>query len=117
MERTVGYTYFGRVVLDLMEDRGFDQPGLARALSGRGHGDFAQQEISTWLRTPNVPHYAPGMLADVLDLDEAEDERFRWAYTYGRVHLSDEEIGDVERRLEAYRELRRRRRKGGGQLR
>jgi len=104
-------TYFGRVVAGFMEDRGLDQTGLVRRLEERGHRGIKQQEISKWLRDPSVPGYLPGMLRDAFGLDEEEDVAFQWAYTYGRVHLSDEEIGGVEKRLEAYRELRRKREK------
>jgi len=114
MPEAAGLTYFGRVVAGIMEDRGLDQMGLVRRLEEKGHRGIKQQEISRWLREPNVPGYIPGMLNDALDLDEEEDVTFQWAYTYGRVHLSDDEIEDVEKRLEAYRELRRRRQKGGG---
>jgi len=106
-----GLTYFGRVVADLMESRGLDQKGLARRLEEKGHRGIKQQEISKWLRDPSVPGYMPGMLKDAFDLDEEEDVTFQWAYTYGRVHLSDEEVGYLEKRLEAYRELRRKREK------
>jgi hypothetical protein len=104
-------TYFGRVVAGFMEDRGLDQKGLARRLEEKGHTGIKQQEISRWLREPSVPGYIPGMLRDSFDLDEDEDVEFQWAYTYGRVHLSDAEIKDVQKRLDAYRELRRRREK------
>jgi hypothetical protein len=104
-------TYFGRVVAGVMEDRGLDQTALARHLEERGHRGIKQQEISKWLRDPSVPGYIPGMLKDALGLDGEEDVAFQWAYTYGRVHLSDEEVEDVEKRLDAYRELRRRREK------
>jgi hypothetical protein len=104
-------TYFGRVVVGFMEDRGLDQTGLVRRLEERGSRGIKQQEISKWLRDPSVPGYIPGMLRDALGLDEEEDITFQWAYTYGRVHLSDGEVQDVEKRLEAYRELRRRREK------
>jgi hypothetical protein len=104
-------TYFGRVVAGFMGDRGLDQKGLVRRLEEKGHRGIKQQEISKWLRDPSVPGYIPGMLRDALGLDEEEDLTFQWAYTYGRVHLSDQEIEDVEKRLEAYRELRRRRQK------
>jgi len=104
-------TYFGRVVAGFMEDRGLDQTGLARRLEERGNRGIKQQEISKWLRDPSVPGYIPGMLRDALGLDAEEDVTFQWAYTYGRVHLPDDEIGDVEKRLDAYRELRRRREK------
>jgi hypothetical protein len=104
------YTYFGRVVAGFMKDRGLDQKGLVRCLEEKGHRGIKQQEISRWLReATSVPGYIPGMLRDAFGLDEEEDVTFQWAYTYGRVHLSDEEIRDVEKRLEAYRELRRRR--------
>jgi hypothetical protein len=104
-------TYFGRVVAGLMESRGLDQTGLARRLEERGSRGIKQQEISKWLRDPSVPGYIPGMLRDALGLDEEEDVTFQWAYTYGRVHLPDGEVQDVEKRLEAYRELRRKREK------
>jgi hypothetical protein len=106
-----GLTYFGRMVAGFMEDRGLDQKGLVRSLEEKGNRGIKQQEISRWLRDPSVPGYIPGMLRDALDLDEDEDIAFQWAYTYGRVHLSDAEVQDVEKRLKAYRELRRRREK------
>jgi len=106
-----GLTYFGRVVAGFMESRGLDQKGLVRRLEEKGHRGIKQQEISKWLRDPSVPGYIPGMLRDAFGLDEEEDVTFQWAYTYGRVHLSDEEIEDLEKRLEAYRELRRKREK------
>ena len=111
MSSGAGLTYFGRVVVGFMEERGMDQKGLVRRLEESGHAGIKQQEISRWLREPNVPGYIPGMLRDVFDLDEEEDVEFQWAYTYGRVHLSDAEIEDVQKRLDAYRELRRRREK------
>lgn len=106
-----GLTYFGRVVAGFMEDRGLDQKGLVRRLEEKGHRGIKQQEISRWLRDPSVPGYIPGMLRDAFGLGAEEDLAFQWAYTYGRVHLSDEEVEDVEQRLEAYRELRRKREK------
>lgn len=106
-----GLTYFGRVVAGFMEDRGLDQKEVVRRLEEKGHRGIKQQEISRWLREPSVPGYIPGMLRDVFELDDEEDVEFQWAYTYGRVHLSDEEIEDVQKRLDAYRELRRRREK------
>jgi hypothetical protein len=106
-----GLTYFGRVIAGFMESRGLDQKGLVRRLEEKGHRGIRQQEISKWLRDPSVPGYIPGMLRDALGLDEEEDVTFQWAYTYGRVHLSNDEIVDLEKRLEAYRELRRRREK------
>jgi hypothetical protein len=111
MSDGAGLTYFGRVVTGFMESRGLDQRGLARRLEEKGHVGIKQQEISRWLREPSVPGYIPGMLRDVFGLDEEEDVEFQWAYTYGRVHLSDAEIEDVQKRLDAYRELRRRREK------
>lgn len=111
MSDEVGLTYFGRVVAGFMESRGLDQKGLARRLEEKGHPGIKQQEISRWLREASVPGYIPGMLRDVFELDEGEDVEFQWAYTYGRVHLSDAEIEDVQKRLDAYRELRRRREK------
>lgn len=111
MPDDAGLTYFGRVVAGFMEGRGLDQRGLSRRLEEKGHPGIKQQEISRWLREPNVPGYIPGMLRDVFELDEDEDVEFQWAYTYGRVHLSDAEIEDSRRRLDAYRELRRRREK------
>jgi hypothetical protein len=104
-------TYFGRVVAGFMEDRGLDQTDLVRRLEGKGYPGIKQQEISRWLRDPSVPGYIPGMLRDAFGLDEEEDLTFQWAYTYGRVHLSDEEVRNLEKRLEAYRELRRKREK------
>lgn len=106
-----GLTYFGRVVAGFMESRQLDQKGLVRRLEEKGYRGIKQQEISRWLRDPSVPGYIPGMLKDALGLDEDEDLTFQWAYTYGRVHLSDKEIGDVEKCLEAYRELRKKRQK------
>jgi hypothetical protein len=111
MPDEAGLTYFGRVVAGFMEDRGLDQKGLVRRLEEKGHLGIKQQEISRWLRESSVPGYIPGMLRDAFGLDEEEDVTFQWAYTYGRVHLSDEEIEDVQKRLEAYRELRRKREK------
>ena len=111
MSDGAGLTYFGRVVSGFMEDRGLDQKGLVRRLEENGHTGIKQQEISRWLRDPNVPAYIPGMLRDAFELDGEEDVEFQWAYTYGRVHLSDAEIEDVQKRLDAYRELRRSREK------
>lgn len=104
-------TYFGRVVVGFMDERELDQKRLVRRLEEKGHPGIKQQEISKWLREPSVPGYIPGMLRDVFELEEEEDVEFQWAYTYGRVHLSDAEIGDLQKRLDAYRELRRRREK------
>lgn len=111
MSDEAGFTYFGRVVAGFMEDRGLDQRGLARRLEEKGHHGIKQQEISRWLRESSVPGYIPGMLNDAFDLDEEEDIDFQWAYTYGRVHLSDAEIEDIQKRLNAYREIRRKREK------
>ena len=111
MSDEAGLTYFGRVVTGFMEDRELDQKKLASRLEEKGHPGIKQQEISRWLREPNVPGYIPGMLRNVFDLDEDEDIEFQWAYTYGRIHLSNAEMEDVQKRLDAYRELRRRREK------
>ena len=111
MPEDAGLTYFGRVVVGFMKDRGLDQKGVVRRLEAKGYTGIKQQEISKWLRDPSVPGYIPGMLRDAFELDEDEDVEFQWAYTYGRVHLSDAEIEDVQKRMEAYRDLRRRREK------
>ena len=111
MSDEAGFTYFGRVVAGFMEDRGLDQRGLARRLEEKGYQGIKQQEISRWLRESSVPGYIPGMLKDAFGLDKEEDVEFQWAYTYGRVHLSNAEIEDVQRRLDAYRKLRKHREK------
>lgn len=106
------YTFFGRVVDEFMERRGLEQEDVAREFRERDFEGVLQQEVSNWLRTPNVPHYAGALLPEILRLDEEEERRYNWAFVNGRVHLTDEEVQDLERRFEAYRELRRRRRKG-----
>ena len=111
MSEEARFTYFGRVIAGFMKDRGLDQRGLARRLEEKGHHGIKQQEISRWLRDSSVPGYIPGMLKDAFGLDEEEDIEFQWAYTYGRVHLSDAEIENVQKRLDAYRELRKHREK------
>lgn len=114
MANNGGYTYFGRLIGGWMEELGLEQEDVAEAFRRRGFEGIQQQEVSNWLRTPNVPHYAPGPLIEILELNQEQEAQFNWAFVNGRVHLSDEEIVDVERRMEEYRELRRRRRKRRG---
>lgn len=104
-------TYFGKFLTGLLRARNMDQVDLAKAVREAGYGVVAQQEISRWMQVTEVPSYVPGMMRDVLDLNEEEERGFAWAYTYGRVHLSESEIEDVDNRVEAYKEIRRRRRK------
>lgn len=104
-------TYFGRFLTGLLRSRGIDQVDLAKAVREAGYGVVAQQEISRWMQVTEVPSYVPGMIRDVIDLSGEEERGFAWAYTYGRVHLAESEIADVESRVEAYKEIRRKRRK------
>lgn len=104
-------TYFGKFLTGLLRARNMDQVDLAKAVREAGYGVVAQQEISRWMQVTEVPSYVPGMIRDVLMLDGEEERGFAWAYTYGRVHLAESEIEDVDNRVEAYKEIRRKRRK------
>lgn len=90
------YTYFGRVLEELLSSRGYSQSSFAQECRRQG-ARVRQNSLSNWMLGKNAaPRWFPSLADRILDLNDQEWAELGLSFAYGQMMPPDRRTAEQQ---------------------